>query len=46
LAPLAFIQPVVAGAFTAEALVKLAIAALIAYVFHMRAMRDLAALED
>jgi len=40
------VQPVVAGAFTPEAVLKLAITALIAYLFHNRARHELAALED
>jgi hypothetical protein len=40
------IQPIVVGAFTAEAIAKLVTAALIAYMFHLRAMHDLSALED
>jgi hypothetical protein len=40
------VQPIVAGAFTPEAVAKLAITALIAYLFHNRARRDLGALED
>jgi hypothetical protein len=40
------IQPVILGEFTSEAIAKLAICALIAYVFHNWAVRELAALED
>lgn len=40
------IQPIVIGEFSVETVLKLAICASIAYIFHNRAIRELAALED
>lgn len=40
------IQPIVVGAFTAETTTKVVICALIAYILHNAAARELGALED